>query len=68
MLSSFMHMSYFTLELFSSSKIPVDPQIWSLKKFFSFVGSNPTLKGDKGERPPFPYKRGALPPWLKKEC
>ena len=42
------------------------PQIWRLR-ISSFVGGNPTLEVDKGERSPFPYKRGSLPLDLKKE-
>ena len=43
------------------------PQIWRLRIFFSFVGGNPTLEIYKGERSPFPYKRGPLPVDLKKK-
>ena len=37
------------------------PQIWRLR-ISSFVGGNPTLEIDKGERSLFPYKRGPFPP------
>ena len=36
------------------------PQVWRLRISY-FVGGNPTLEVDKGERSPFPYKRGPLP-------
>ena len=28
-------------------------------KLFPLLGGNPILEGDKGERSPFPYKRGS---------
>ena len=31
------------------------------KNVSSFVGNNLTLEIDKGERPPFSYKKGSLP-------
>ena len=40
------------------------PQILRLR-IFSFVGGNPILEVDKGERFLFPYKRGPLPLDLK---
>ena len=39
----------------------VDPQNLKAYEVYSFVGGNPTLEIDKGERPPFSYKRGLLP-------
>ena len=39
----------------------VDPQNLKAYEVYSFVGGNPTLEIDKGERPPFLYKRGLLP-------
>ena len=39
----------------------IDPKSLDAYEVFSVVGSNLTLEIDKGERPPFPYKRGHLP-------
>ena len=44
----------------SEDYVTVDPKFGGLG-FFSFVRGNPTLEIYKGERPPFPYKRGYLP-------
>ena len=45
----------------------VDPQNLKAYEVYSFVGGNPTLQNDKGERPPFPYKRGPLSLELEEE-
>ena len=39
----------------------VHPQNLKAYEVYSFVGGNPTLEIDKGERPPFPYIMGPLP-------
>ena len=45
----------------------VNPQNLETWEVSSFVGGNPTLEIDKGERPHFPYKRGSFPLGLKKK-
>ena len=45
----------------------IDPQNLKAYEVYSFVGGNPILEIDKGERPPFPYKRGPLPLDLKEK-
>ena len=47
--------------------ILIDPQNLNAYEVYSFVGGNPTLEIYKGERPPFPYKRGPLPLDLEEE-
>ena len=45
----------------------VDPQNLKAYEVYSFVGGNPILEIDKGEKPPFPYKRESLPLDLNEE-
>ena len=41
--------------------IVLDPQNLNTYDVYYFMRGNPTLEIDKGERPPFSYKRGPLP-------
>ena len=45
----------------------IDPENLKVYEVYSFVGGNPTLEIDKGERPSFPYKMGPLPRDLEEE-
>ena len=39
----------------------INPQNLKAYEVYSFMGGNPTLEIDKGDRLPFPYKREPLP-------